>query len=140
MIILVIIPESPRFYARRGNDEAAKKVLQRINGGVEGYDVDREYATLKQEVEDGKQLAVLAKGISFIDLFRGTNLVSCPPSELGRALVADLLLPFQRRTWISFAPFAWQQLIGIPVVFGYTSYFFQLAGLKNPFLGTVAVK
>ncbi|ORY89818.1 and other transporter-domain-containing protein [Leucosporidium creatinivorum] len=118
MILLLVIPESPRYYARRGNDEAAKKVLQRINGGVEGYNVELEYATLKQEVEDGKQLAVLAKGISFIDLFRGTNL---------------------RRTWISFAPFAWQQLIGIPVVFGYTSYFFQLAGLKNPFLGTVAV-
>lgn len=57
----------------------------RINGGVEGFDVDREYATLKQEVEDGRQLAVLAKGISFIDLFRGTNLVSSPRDELGRA-------------------------------------------------------
>jgi hypothetical protein len=71
-----------------------------------------------QEVEEGKRLAAEGKSISITTLFRGTNL---------------------RRTLISFGPFAWQTWLGSPIIFGYTSYYFQLAGLTQPFLGTVAV-
>ncbi|RSH84102.1 hypothetical protein EHS25_005347 [Saitozyma podzolica] len=118
LIIWVFLPESPRWYCQKGKHEQAKKILQRVNGGVEGYDLETEYAILVQEVEDGHRLAVRSSGTSFFDLFRGTNL---------------------RRTLISFGPFGWQQWIGVPVIFGYTSYFFQLAGLKEVFMGTVAV-
>jgi hypothetical protein len=93
----VFLPESPRWYCQKGKHEQAKKVLQRVNGGVEGYDLETEYAILVQEVEDGRHLAVRSSGTSFFDLFRGTNL---------------------RRTLISFGPFGWQQWIGVPVIFG----------------------
>jgi hypothetical protein len=137
LIIWVFLPESPRWLAQRGKHDRAKAVLRRVNGSVEGYDVDTEYAILVAEIEDGRRLTAQMNSVSILSLFRGTNL---------------------RRTLISFGPFGWQQWIGVPVIFGepgffegvctrtladlgagYTSYFFQLAGLKDPFSGTIAV-
>jgi hypothetical protein len=46
----------------------------------------------------------------------------------------------QRRLVISFLPWHWQVAIGVPIIGTYSAYFFNMAGLKNPFVGTVAVK
>ena len=46
----------------------------------------------------------------------------------------------QRRLIISFLPWHWQVAIGVPIVATYSSYFFDMAGLDNPFLGTLASK
>ena len=45
-----------------------------------------------------------------------------------------------RRTWISWLPLQYQGLGGLSFVLSYTTYFFQLAGMSNPFLGNVIVK
>lgn len=74
-IVLVFIPESPRFHCARGNHIKGKKTLQWINGGVEGYDVDHEYMIIQKEIEDGRVLADRQKEITLLDCFRGTNLV-----------------------------------------------------------------
>lgn len=45
----------------------------------------------------------------------------------------------QRRTIVSLVPFNNQLWDGAPVLFVYTSYFFQQAGVAQPFIATVAV-
>lgn len=75
--ILLYIPESPRFYARKGKHEQAMAVLRRLNGNVEGYNVELEYAVLSKEVEDGKALATMSSKLSFFEIFKGINLVNC---------------------------------------------------------------
>jgi hypothetical protein len=117
----VVLPESPRWCAQKGKTERAKKLLSRINGGKFGipdYDVEGEYAILEQEIAEGNALLNASSKYSYLALFKGVN---------------------RRRLLISFAPFAWQQWSGVPVIFGYSSYFFQIAGLANPFNGTLAV-
>jgi hypothetical protein len=75
VIVWFIIPESPRWHAERGNVEKSKKILTYINGKVEGYDVEHEYAVIAQEIQQGRELSG-SKGISILSVFRGTNLVS----------------------------------------------------------------
>lgn len=79
-IILLLIPETPRFYAQRGEHEKAKKVMKQIYGTVPDYDLEHEYSIILKEIEDGKVLADKEKGVSVLDCFRGTNLVSCIPT------------------------------------------------------------
>jgi SP family general alpha glucoside:H+ symporter-like MFS transporter len=86
---------------RKGKREVAAKALKRLNGGIPGYDIERELQVMQLDLE-GIDVAgeVQAKKASYFDLFRGTDL---------------------RRTLISFSILGWQQTIGIPVVFGYTA-------------------
>jgi hypothetical protein len=46
----------------------------------------------------------------------------------------------QRRLVVSFLPWHWQVAIGVPIMGTYSSYFYAMAGLSNPFNGTVATK
>ena len=41
IICWVLVPESPWYYARRGNKEKALKMMRQLYGGVDGYDYDR---------------------------------------------------------------------------------------------------
>lgn len=79
VIVLLLIPETPRFYAQRGNHEKAKKVMKQIYGNVPNYDLEHEYSIILKEIEDGKVLANNQKGVTVMDCFRGTNLVSLFP-------------------------------------------------------------
>lgn len=89
----------------RGRHEDAKKVLNRLNGKVEGYDIEHEYAVIRVDVERQLALRNASSAVPWLAIFKGTN---------------------GRRTWISFFPLACQQFVGIPLVFGNMSYFFQL--------------
>lgn len=42
-----------------------------------------------------------------------------------------------KRAVISTLPFTFQNIAGVPLMFGYTTYFFQLAGVDDPFLGNI---
>ena len=134
VLVWLFLPESPRWLVKKGKVDQARKVLLRVNGRVESYDVDHELAVLSTEVIESARLSAEASEISIFDVFRGTNRVS-----LSCDRVRDMILNLaKRRLFISFFPFAMQQWIGNTLVQTYSSYFFQLAGLKDPFNGTVA--
>lgn len=75
-IVLLLIPESPRFHAQPGNHEKAKKIRKQVYKTIPNYDVEHEYSIILKEIEDGKVLAKNQKGVTVLDCFRGTNLVS----------------------------------------------------------------
>lgn len=116
-IIWFFLPESPRWYSRKGRHDKAKEVLLRLNGGIEGYDVEHEYAVIVNEIEDGNALTGAASQYNVFTIFKGTNL---------------------RRTLIAFTPFALQQWIGSVLIYGQSAYFFQQAGLANAYEGTIS--
>jgi len=118
-IVWFIIPESPWYYLNRNEPDKAKKCLKYLNGGVKNYDVDLEYRVLNYEREQRENFNNEAAKTSYADIFKGTDL---------------------RRTIVSWLPLQFQGLGGLSFVLSYTTYFFQLAGVANPFLGNVIVK
>lgn len=97
-------PESPWHLVRKGQYEDAEKAMRKLWGKQK--DTTVKVASMKQShLEHAEEDAP-----SILQCFRGTNLV---------------------RTGISTGVFACQHLVGIIFVLGYSSYFFQLAGL-NP--------
>jgi hypothetical protein len=78
--------------------------------------VDHEYAVIRYETEKSKQLAEEAGSSDWRAMCTKTNIKRC--------IVATL-------------PFTFQNVVGVPLMFGYTVYFFQLAGVKDPFLGNL---
>ncbi|KAH3904725.1 hypothetical protein HBI56_213670 [Parastagonospora nodorum] len=116
LIPLLLLPESPAWYCNKGRHDEGKKALRRLVGNVEGYDVDHEYSVLAYETKRSKELAEAAGSSGWAALRTKTNLKRC--------IVATL-------------PFTFQNVCGVPLMFGYTVYFFQLAGVKDPFLGNL---
>ncbi|KAL4882336.1 hypothetical protein BJY04DRAFT_217254 [Aspergillus karnatakaensis] len=111
------LPESIRWLCMTGREAQAKKIMTKVYRGVEGYNVDIEYERLMLEIEKSRATASIQGEGTYFDIFRGTNL---------------------RRLVISFLPWHWQVAIGVPIISTYSSYFFDMAGLANPFNGTVA--
>lgn len=108
------VPESPWFHARRGNKEGAMKSLRQLYGNVEGYDFEEEYQIIARTIEHEREF--LAHAPSYMDVFRGTNL---------------------RRTLTIMILSACGQLGGLSIISTYSTYFFSLAGLEDPFLGSL---
>ncbi|CAO2658285.1 Nn.00g060080.m01.CDS01 [Neocucurbitaria sp. VM-36] len=117
IIAWYFIPESARWHLKHGREDECKKILLKINGKVEGYDVEHEMKKLRIELENAKVTASIHGGGTYWDVFRGVN---------------------RRRLIISFLPWHWQVAIGVPIIGTYSSYFFKMAGLANPFHGTLA--
>lgn len=112
LIIFVLIPESPVWCATRGKVDMAKRCLKQINGGVEGYDVDHQYNLLDLLIQHEHRVAVEQRKEKWYAIFQGVN---------------------ARRTLIAVLPASGQQLIGLKLFTTYGTYFFQQAGLPNPF-------
>lgn len=110
LIAIVFIPESPWFYVRHGEREKAKRILQKLYSGIQGYDVEREYDVMAREVEEERARAAVKT--EYVEVFRGTNL---------KRLLATVFA-------LNMLPFA-----GISVIFTYTTYFLQQAGIQQPF-------
>lgn len=91
----VLLPESPRWYLRKGRRDMAVKVLTRLNGKIPGYDVERELNFMEYELTGELHAAADSAQVSYFDLFKGMNL---------------------RRTLISFSVLGWQQCVGIAIV------------------------
>jgi hypothetical protein len=110
---------SVAFLCGKGRHEDAKKALRRLVGNVEGYDLDHEYEVLRFETDESIALAKNAGNTAWKALFTKTNL---------------------RRMVIATLPFTFQNFVGVSLIFGYTTYFFQLANLKDPFLGKLIIQ
>lgn len=101
---VVFAPESPWYLVRVGKIEKARKSLQRLYG--KNTDISAKLADIETTVHEES----LQKVPSFVDCFRSTDLL---------------------RTGISTGVFACQHFVGIIFVLGYSTYFFQLAGLDT---------
>ncbi|ORY58349.1 sugar transporter [Leucosporidium creatinivorum] len=116
LVLWVFLPESPWWLASKGKDARGKAALHRINGGVQQYDVDAEWEIMLATIEHERLEAEKLKTGSFIEIFKGTN---------------------GWRTLIACWPKCCQQLTGLSLVNSYSTYFFSLAGNKDPFRVTV---
>lgn len=120
--VYVIIPESPYWCANTGRHDQGRKIIARLNGGIEGYDVDYHYDLIKRAVEKEKSYQKQIDGDS-----RGFL------QEL--ANVKEVFIGINGfRTLIAFWPAFVQQIGGLAVLSSYSSYFAQTAGFADPFL------
>lgn len=102
----------------RGRHEKAKRMLGRLVGNVTDYDLDYEFAILQAEVEESQNITNKSSSTEWVALFKWHNL---------RRVIAATL------------PYTFQQVCGNPYIWGYTTYFFQLAGVADPFLGSTII-
>jgi hypothetical protein len=126
--IFLWLPETAQYYAERDMDERGKKTLARINGGVPGYDVETEYAVIKnnildqrrirQELGEDKSVGWEQMLKSYVECLKGVN---------------------AKRTLGAAAPACAQQLTGLSFLKTYSSLFFRQAGFADPFLITTVL-
>jgi len=90
--------------------------MGKLYGNVQSYDIEYEYKVLLHGIEAERAISHSGKGASITDIFRGNNL---------------------KRTLAGSVGILSQPLGGAPIIFTYSTYFFQTAGFKNPFLVTV---
>lgn len=102
LVGLPFAPESPWYLVRKGKYEEAKASLTKLYG--KNKDVSYKVTAMKVSHLANADM----KQPSYLACFQGTNLI---------------------RTCISTGVFACQHFVGIVFVLGYSSYFFQLAGL-----------
>lgn len=110
------------YFAARDLDEKGKATLRRVHGGVTNYDVEVEYAIVKNTILEEHHLSDETSphnisGVlrSYLDCFRGPDL---------------------RRTLGSTLPICAQQLTGLSFLNTYASLFFKQSGFNNAFLVT----
>jgi sugar porter (SP) family MFS transporter len=101
---LPFAPESPWYLVRQNQPERARASLKKLWG--QDFDTTNLLNRIGASVEESAQQAKA----TFVDCFRGTNLL---------------------RTGISLGGFVCQHLVGIIFVLGYSTYFFELAGLET---------
>ncbi|UKZ74683.1 hypothetical protein TrVFT333_002353 [Trichoderma virens FT-333] len=103
LAFLPLAPESPWYLVRVNKTEEARKVILKLYG--ENDTVSR-LVEIEETIRHEKVQGI--EKSSFVDCFKGTNRI---------------------RTGISTGVFLCQHLVGIIFVLGYSTYFFQLAGL-----------
>ncbi|OAA56261.1 sugar transporter [Niveomyces insectorum RCEF 264] len=122
--IFLWLPETPAYYAARDQDEKGKATLRRVNGNVDGFDVEIEYAIIKNTVLEEqyrqRELGIQDQSFremldSYVECFRGPN---------------------ARRTLGAALPACTQQLTGLAFLNVYASLFFKQSGFQDAFLIT----
>ncbi|KAL4862100.1 hypothetical protein BDV12DRAFT_203379 [Aspergillus spectabilis] len=112
LIIYLFVPESPAWCASRGRETQAKKMLRILYKGVNDFDIDRHYQLLVMNIEHERAVAVEQRNEKWYSIFKGTD---------------------GMRTLVSLWTLMAQQFIGLGVFLSNASYFFQQAGLEDPF-------
>jgi len=115
---MTVLPESPRFLVKKNNMKGAALALSRL------LSLHPEDPIVQEEVNDINANLIEEKQMGesgYLDCFR--------PGEPNKIL-------FRVCTGIGLQ--AWQQLTGINFIFYFGTIFFQSAGIKNPFLTSVA--
>jgi len=112
------LPESPRWLAARGEDEKAMKALTSLRGNsIETRFVEMEMKAIRDAITHENSLA---RGASFMDMFRGTDL---------------------RRTGLCVGCAILHAASGLNVLVGYATVFFQVVGTKgDAFTNTTILK
>ncbi|KAL4878849.1 general substrate transporter [Aspergillus karnatakaensis] len=113
LVSVCVGPESPWWLVRRGRNDQAREVLQRLHKSKSAdekkteAELDNTLALMLYTAEMEKQLAAKQETLGFADCFRSTDL---------------------RRTEITCITWAIQALCGSSFM-GYSTYFYQQAGL-----------
>ncbi|KAJ1324624.1 MFS transporter SP family general alpha glucoside:H+ symporter [Microdochium nivale] len=113
-IIIWFVPESHLYYARKGQHDKAKKSMVSLYGYAPGYDVEYEYRVIQHGIAAEQELS--GNSSSFLEIFKGLN---------------------RKRTLAGCLGICSQWAAGAPIVFSYSTYFFAVAGLQDPFLVTI---
>lgn len=111
-IIYVCLPESPAWCASVGKEEKAKKYLKLIHRDVKDYDVEYQYQVLALNIEHERAIAAEQRNESWVAIFKGVD---------GRRTITAL--------WAIVS----QQFLGLALFGTFGTYFFQQAGLADPF-------
>jgi sugar porter (SP) family MFS transporter len=109
---MVMLPESPRYFVKKGKLEEARKSLGRLSA----LPPDHEYV--------GEQLLEIRANYEYELSFGSTGFIHCFTNE-GRQLYRLLVVTTVQ---------ALQQLSGINFIFYYGTDFFQKSGITNPFV------
>ncbi|EAT87864.1 hypothetical protein HBI56_092330 [Parastagonospora nodorum] len=106
----IFLPETPRWYIKKGKPEAAAKSLSTLRR----LDIDHP-AVVEElaEITANHEYELSLGKSTYLDCFKG---------NLGKRLATGCLLQ------------ALQQLTGVNFIFYYGTSFFQRAGFKNPFI------
>jgi sugar porter (SP) family MFS transporter len=119
---LFLLPESPRYFVKKGNLEKATEVLTRLRGEPEGSEyIQQELAEIVANHE--YEMSVIPQGgyfSSWYNCFKGGLWV--PSSNLRRTILGTSLQMMQQWTGINFIFY-----------FG-TTFFQELGTISNPFL------
>lgn len=116
---LFVLPESPRYFVKKGKTEDAIKALCRIRGQpAESEYIQAELAEIQANYE--YEMTVAQAG--WADCFKGGLK---PSGNFYRVLIGVCLQMFQ-------------QLTGVNFIFYYGNTFFQSVGIKNSFTITIA--
>lgn len=113
IIIYVFLPESPAWCVTRGYHKRAKTALRQLNKGVQGYNLEQQLEILVLAVEHEQALAVQQRREHWYSIFRGTD---------GLRTIVSL--------WTNLT----QQFLGLTLFTTFGTYFFQQAGLADPFM------
>lgn len=112
----------PAYYAARDQHEKGKASLRRINGKVEGYDVEAEYAIINNTLLEERRES------------QGTEHHGLKQVLHSYAMCFNR--QNARRTLGAALPVCAQQLTGLSFLNGYASLFFRQSGFDDAFLIT----
>ncbi|EJU00514.1 general substrate transporter [Dacryopinax primogenitus] len=116
---LLVLPESPRYWVRKGHLDKATQSLVRVRGQpAESEYIQAELAEIQANYE--YELSIQQSG--WIDVFRGGF---HPAGNFRRVMIGTFLQMFQQWTGINF-------------IFYYGNVFFQQSGIQNSFTISMA--
>lgn len=133
IVILTVVwpffPESPYWLARRGRTEDARRALRRIYGIREDEFYDMEISRMEHEIRVTNEIRDATEVVKTHKLLGiDTTLeVEC----FGQ--------PNRMRTFTAIFAASAQQMIGATFVIGYSTYFFELIGIKDYFSASIAL-
>jgi MFS family permease len=132
--VLVFLPESPVWLHKKGKVAEAHRSRQRLVGKVEGYDEEREYQVMAQEIQHSMTQTQQSSQYSWVACFKGTN--------LRRTLISTIPLSMQVSVGLldiaHTRAYFWQNFVGVPLMFNVV-YFFSLIGLSNAFTANLII-
>ncbi|VUC36545.1 unnamed protein product [Clonostachys rosea] len=116
LLMIWLVPESHVYYARKGQHEKAKRSMVSLYGTAPDYDVEHEYRVVRSGIEAELELSGGSNNKAFFEIFNRLN---------------------WRRTFAGCMGICSQWTAGAPIVFAYSTYFFKVAGIQNPFIVTI---